>query len=82
MDYFRWSASPGTLDALARMNREIDIRHALQAIRVPTLLLHGSEDRIVPIGAARWLADHISASHTSLIRARPLICTSVAAWKR
>ena len=62
MDYFRWSASPGTLDALARMNREIDIRHVLPAIRVPTLLLHGSEDRIVPMGAARWLADHISGA--------------------
>ena len=62
VDYFRWSASPGTLDALARMNREIDIRHVLPAIRVPTLLLHGSEDRIVPMGAARWLADHISGA--------------------
>ena len=44
------------------MNREIDIRHVLPAIRVPTLLLHGSEDRIVPMGAARWLADHISGA--------------------
>jgi class 3 adenylate cyclase len=60
VDYFRWSASPGTLDALARMNREIDIRHVLPAIRVPTLLLHGSEDRFVPMEAARWLADRIS----------------------
>lgn len=60
VDYFRWSASPGTLDALARMNREIDIRHVLAAIRVPTLLLHGTEDRIVPMEAARWLASQIS----------------------
>jgi class 3 adenylate cyclase len=59
VDYFRWSASPGTLDALARMNREIDIRHVLPAIHVPTLLLHGTEDRIVPIEAARWMADRI-----------------------
>ena len=59
VDYFRWSASPGTLDALARMNRDIDIRHVLPAIRVPTLLLHGTEDRIVPIEAARWMADRI-----------------------
>jgi class 3 adenylate cyclase len=60
VDYFRWSASPGTLDALARMNREIDIRHVLPAIRVPTLLLHGTEDRIVPMEAARWMAERIS----------------------
>ena len=50
---------PRTLDALARMNREIDIRHVLPAIRVPTLLLHGTEDRIVPMEAARWMADRI-----------------------
>src|SRR5262245_33503297 len=62
VDYFRWSASPGTLDALARMNREIDIRHVLPAIRVPTLLLHGTEDRIVPMEAARWMADRISGA--------------------
>jgi class 3 adenylate cyclase len=60
VNYFRWSASPGTLDALARMNREIDIRHVLSAIRVPTLLLHGADDRIVPMEAARWMADRIS----------------------
>ena len=60
VDYFRWSASPGTLDALSRMNREIDIRDVLPAIRVPTLLLHGTEDRIVPMEAARWMAERIS----------------------
>jgi class 3 adenylate cyclase len=41
------------------MNREIDVRHVLPAIRVPTLILHGSEDTIVPIDAARYVADRI-----------------------
>jgi pimeloyl-ACP methyl ester carboxylesterase len=58
-DYLRWSASPGTLDALARMNREIDVRHVLPSIRVPTLVLHGTQDAIVPLDAARWMAEHI-----------------------
>ena len=58
-DYLRWSASPGTLDALARMNREIDVRHVLPSIRVPTLVLHGTQDAIVPLDAARWMAERI-----------------------
>ena len=59
VDYLRWSASPGTLDALSRMNREIDIRHVLPAIRVPTLVLHGTDDPVVPTEAARWMAERI-----------------------
>jgi pimeloyl-ACP methyl ester carboxylesterase len=58
-DYLRWSSSPGALEALARMNREIDVRHVLPAIRVPTLILHGSEDVVVPAEAARWMAGRI-----------------------
>jgi len=49
VDYWRQSASPGAVEALALMNKQIDVRHVLPAIRVPTLLLHGSEDAIVPI---------------------------------
>ena len=62
VDYLRWSASPGALEALARMNREIDVRDVLPAIRVPTLILHGSEDTIVPAEAARWMTDRIPAA--------------------
>ena len=59
VDYLRWSASPGTLGALARMNREIDVRHVLPSIRVPTLVLHGARDPIVPLDAARWMTERI-----------------------
>ena len=59
VDYVRWCASPGTQEALARMNREIDVRHVLPSIRVPTLVLHGSLDPIVPVEAARWMTDRI-----------------------
>ncbi len=59
VDYLRWSASPGALEGLARMNREIDVRDVLPAIRVPTLILHGSDDAVVPAEAARWMADRI-----------------------
>jgi class 3 adenylate cyclase/esterase/lipase len=59
LEMLRYGSSPGTLAALHRMNREIDVRHVLPAVRVPTLVLHGSEDRVVPIEVARYVASHI-----------------------
>jgi pimeloyl-ACP methyl ester carboxylesterase/class 3 adenylate cyclase len=62
LEMLRYGASPGTLGALHRMNKEIDIRHVLPAVRVPTLVLHGSEDKIVPLEVARYTASHIPAA--------------------
>jgi class 3 adenylate cyclase len=59
LDYLRYGASPGMLEALMRMNRELDIREVLPLVRVPTLVLHGAEDRLVPVEAGRFLADRI-----------------------
>jgi pimeloyl-ACP methyl ester carboxylesterase len=55
----RFGSSPGSLEALHRMNREIDIRHVLPAVRVPTLILHGSDDTIVPLEVAQYMARKI-----------------------
>lgn len=57
--FFRMSASPGAAAALLRMNTEIDVRHVLPAIRVPTLIVHRSGDRQVNVEEARWIADQI-----------------------
>jgi pimeloyl-ACP methyl ester carboxylesterase len=62
IDYIRYSASPGMLGALYRMNKDIDIRHVLPAVGVPTLVLHGSEDQIVPVEAAAYTARRIRSS--------------------
>jgi pimeloyl-ACP methyl ester carboxylesterase len=59
LDIVRFGSSPGSLEALHRMNKEIDIRHVLSAVRVPTLVLHGSEDTIVPLEVARYVASQI-----------------------
>ena len=59
LDMLRYGSSPGALEALHRMNREIDIRHVLPAVRVPTLILHGSEDALVPLEVARYIASRI-----------------------
>jgi class 3 adenylate cyclase/DNA-binding CsgD family transcriptional regulator len=57
--YLRMSASPGAATALTRMNMEIDIRHILPAIRVPTLILHRAGDRALPAAGSRFMAERI-----------------------
>ena len=51
----RLGASPSAAVALMRMNNEIDIRHVLAAIRVPTLVLHRDGDQRVDVEAGRFL---------------------------
>ena len=48
-------ATPNAAVALMRMNNEIDIRHVLPAIRVPTLVLHRTGDTRVHVEAGRYL---------------------------
>lgn len=57
--YFRAAASPGAATAIMKMNREIDVRHILPAIRTPTMILHRVGDRVSEIGHAHYMAQHI-----------------------
>ena len=57
--YLRQSASPGAIASFERMNMEIDVRQVLPAIHTPTLVLHRTGDRVVDIGAGRFLAEQI-----------------------
>ncbi len=57
--YFRRSASPGAAIALLRMNTELDIRHVLPTIRVPTLVIHRTGDRDANVEEGRWIAGQI-----------------------
>ncbi len=57
--YLRRSASPGAAAALLRMNSQIDVRHVLPTIQVPTLCLHRIGDRDVNVEEGRYLASHI-----------------------
>src|SRR5438128_1502770 len=67
LQMLRFGASPGMVEALHRMNKEIDIRHVLPAVRVPTLVLHGSDDQIVPIEVARYIAERIPSARVAEI---------------
>jgi pimeloyl-ACP methyl ester carboxylesterase len=57
--WFLTSSSPGALAALRRMNSEIDVRHILPSIRVPTLVLHRVDDEDTLVAEGRYLAQKI-----------------------
>ena len=40
-------------------NSEIDVRHVLASVNVPTLVLHSKGDRLCPIGAGRYMAERV-----------------------
>jgi pimeloyl-ACP methyl ester carboxylesterase/DNA-binding CsgD family transcriptional regulator len=58
----RLSVSPSAAVALARMNAQIDVRHALTSIRVPTLVIHRTTDARVKLAAGRQLAQKIAGA--------------------
>jgi class 3 adenylate cyclase/dienelactone hydrolase len=58
----RQSTSPGALEALGRMNMQIDIRQVLPAIHVPTLVLHNARDRWVEVERGKDLARRIAGA--------------------
>jgi class 3 adenylate cyclase len=47
------------LEALYLMNREIDIRDVLPTVRVPALVLHGSDDQVLPVDVGRYTAQRL-----------------------
>jgi pimeloyl-ACP methyl ester carboxylesterase/class 3 adenylate cyclase len=57
--YVRQSASPSAGRAIWSMIADIDVRHVLPAIRVPTLIIHNTGDRNVPVEHSRYMAERI-----------------------
>jgi pimeloyl-ACP methyl ester carboxylesterase len=55
----RLGASPAAAIALMRMNSQIDISDIVPAIRVPTLVIHRTEDVTINVDGGRYLAQHI-----------------------
>jgi len=60
--FMRMSASPGTAIAMLKLDAQLDLRGALPLVRVPTLALHRTGDRVVPLAAARDFAAGISGA--------------------
>jgi pimeloyl-ACP methyl ester carboxylesterase/class 3 adenylate cyclase len=57
--WIRTSASPGATRALTLMNSEIDVRHVLSSVAVPTVVLHRRHDEDVLADEGRYLAERI-----------------------
>ena len=55
----RAATTPATLRALMDMNSLVDVRDALPAVRVPTLVVHRRGDQLIRVEDGRYLADHI-----------------------
>ena len=66
--HLRLAASPGAGVALYRMNIEIDVRHVLPTIRVPTLILHRTGDRLMDSGVPGTSPDGFQVLGTSSSR--------------
>ena len=63
--YARWErqlASPSAVIALVQMNRQIDARHVVPAIHLPTLIMHKVGDSAVTLEDARYLAANIAGA--------------------
>jgi class 3 adenylate cyclase len=58
----RMSASPSMARNLVGSYGGIDVRGVLDAIRVPTLVLHRRRDQSIPFRLGRYVADHIEGS--------------------
>lgn len=52
-------ASPGYIRTLLTVAYEGDVRHLLPTVQAPTLILHRAGDKLVRVGAGRYLAEHI-----------------------
>ena len=58
----RLAVTPGAFLRMTAMIREIDVRAALPAVHVPTLVVHRLSDRITPPFHGRYLAERIAGA--------------------
>ena len=58
----RTAATPRAAEAFWRIVAALDIRHLLPLVRVPTLVIHCTGDRLSPVRQGRYLASHIAGA--------------------
>lgn len=57
--YQRVASSPGAVSASLRMHLDVDVRHHLSRLRLPTLVIHQTYDMVIPVECGRFLAEQI-----------------------
>lgn len=60
----RLGTSPAGAGALMALYKDLDVREALPLISAPTLVMHRSDDVIVPVALGRYLADNIPGARS------------------
>jgi class 3 adenylate cyclase len=58
----RLAASPGTVALMMPRVSELKVHALLSTVRVPTLVLHHTDDSLVPPAMGKYIADHISGA--------------------
>ena len=58
--------SPNDLAAGLEYLLESDVRSSVPTLGIPIHLFHGSEDRIIPVGAAEWLNEQLPDSRLTV----------------
>src|SRR5207253_1592462 len=58
----RLAASPGAAMALMTSYMDIDVRAALPLVHAPTLIMHHTDDRMIPVAFGRHLAANIEGA--------------------
>jgi pimeloyl-[acyl-carrier protein] methyl ester esterase len=55
------------LQAGLRLLKEEDCRDTLATIDTPALIMHGGHDRLAPVSAARFLAEHLPRARLEIM---------------
>ncbi len=63
----RAAATPGTIRALMNMNDSVDVRQVLPSVRVPTLVLHRTQDALFSVEEAAYLAERIPGAELRIL---------------
>lgn len=64
---FVQSGSPSTAVNITRLNYELDIRPILSSVQAPALVLHSSNDRVVSLAEAEFIADKLPISRLKVL---------------
>jgi pimeloyl-ACP methyl ester carboxylesterase len=57
--YERLTVNPSEAIHMLEINWQLDLRHVLPLVNVPTLILHQIEDQLVPVAMSRYMAERI-----------------------
>jgi class 3 adenylate cyclase len=58
----RMAASPGTVGLMRPLVAELDVRALVPAVRVPTLVVHHTDDQYIVSARGKYVADHIAGA--------------------